>query len=210
MIADNVVVVLEMLEHLLVASLGVAEVEAVLDLDGVAGPVQRGRLAQQRAAAAVEETANDLVLGIVVGRPRIFVEIKAREAADAATEGPVVRVGKPLHVEGRQSLAVVQPVEHDRELLVVHSIPSEGNFLRPGGGVLPEVPLPGFLVEPEDAIGCAEGVQNGPVRTVLDGVVGSVIAAPAFHTQQIAALIEVALEELLTRRRVGPQQLPFE
>ena len=63
MVADDVVVVLEVVEHLLVRPLAVAEAEAVLDLDRVAGPVVSRRLAQQRPAAAVEQAADDLVLG---------------------------------------------------------------------------------------------------------------------------------------------------
>ena len=41
MIADDVVVILEMLEHFVVAAFAVPELEAVLDFDRIAGPVER-------------------------------------------------------------------------------------------------------------------------------------------------------------------------
>ena len=86
MVADDVVVVLEVVEHLLVGAFAVPELEAVLDLDRVAGPVEPGRLAQQRPAAAVEQAADDLVLRVVVRRAGIFVQVEAGEAPDALLE----------------------------------------------------------------------------------------------------------------------------
>src|SRR5579884_188732 len=180
MIADDVVVILEVLQHLLVIAFGVTEPEAILYLDGIAGPIQGGSLAQQRATAAIKQAADDLVLRIVVGRACILVEVEAGEAADTSAEGPVVWVGQALDVEGRQPLAVVQPIEQDRELLIVHAIAGERNLLGLGGGVLPEVSFPGLLVQLQDCIRSAESMQDGPIGAVLDGIVGAVIAPPAF------------------------------
>jgi hypothetical protein len=104
----------------------------------------------------------------------------------------------------------VHPVEHDREFLVVHAVARERDGGRLGPGVLAEVSLPGLLVQAQDDVGRAQGVQQGPVVDVLDGVVGPVVAAPALHAQQVAALVEVAAEELPAGRRVGPEQLPLQ
>ena len=144
-VADDVVVILEMLEHLLVAVLAVAGPEPVLDFDRVAGPVEGRRLAEQGPAAAVEQAADDLVLGVVVGCAGIVVQVEAGVPRDPLPEPGVVRVGQALEVEDRQPLAVVQPVEHDGKFLVVHPVARERHVLGPGRGVLAEVPFPGFL-----------------------------------------------------------------
>src|SRR5579875_3038686 len=210
MIADDIVVILEVLQHLFVAAFGMAEPEAVLYLDGIAGPVQGSGLTKQRATAAIEQAADDLVLRVIVGGARVLVEVEAGEAADTLAEGPIVRVGQALDVEGRQPLAVVQPVEHDREFLVVHAVAGERDILSLGGGVLPEVSFPGLLVQLQDRIRGAESMQDGPVGAVLDGIVGTVVASPAFDAHQVPALVEVALKELLARCAVRAKQLAFE
>src|SRR5262249_28221482 len=74
-VADDVGVVLEVGEHLLVARLAVAESEPILYLDWVACPVEGSRLAEKRAAAAVEHAADNFVGGVVIGRAWILVEI---------------------------------------------------------------------------------------------------------------------------------------
>ena len=90
-VADDVVVFLEVLQHLLVVLFAVEGAEAVLDLDRVAGPIQGGGLPQQRSAAAVEQAADDLVLPVVVLGAGILVEIEAGVAANAGLKRPVVR-----------------------------------------------------------------------------------------------------------------------
>src|SRR5262249_12382129 len=156
-------------------------------LDGIAGPVQRGGLTQERTAAAVEQAADNLVPGVVVRRARVLIEVEAGVAADTLAEESVVWVRESLDIEGRQALPIMEPVEHDGELLVVHAIAGKGDVLRPGGGVLAEMPFPRFLVEAEDVIRPTQGVQDRPVRAVLDGVVRAVVSAPALDTAKVAA-----------------------
>ena len=145
-VADDVVVVLEVLEHLLVAVLAVAGPEPVLDLDRVAGPVERRRLAEQRAAAAVEQAADDLVLGVVVRRARDRRSGRSRRiASPAAGIATSCGIAQALEVEDRQPLAVVQPVEHDGEFLVIHPVAGERHVGGLGRGVLAEMAFPGFL-----------------------------------------------------------------
>ncbi len=163
MVADDVVVVLEVVEHLLVVALAVPGLEAILDFDRVAGPVEGRRLAQQRPAAAVEHAADDLVLGIVVGRAGVFVHVEAGVAADPLAEGAVVGIGQPLQVEDGQPFAVVQPVEHDGELFVVHAVAGERDLRRLGQRVLPQMSFPGLLVKLQHTVGAAQGVQDRPV-----------------------------------------------
>ena len=49
----------------------------------------------------------------------------------------------------------------------------------------------------QDRVGAAECVQHRPVVDVLDGVVRPVVAAPALDAFEIAAVVEVPVEELL-------------
>ncbi len=184
--------------------------EAVLDLDRVAGPIDGGGLAQERAAAAVEHAADDLVVRIVVRGVGIFVEVKAGEAADAGLVGFVVGIRKALQVEDGEPFAVVQPVEHHGEFFVVHSVAREGNVPRLGLGVLPQVAFPTFFVHFENAVGGAQRVQDGPVAQVFDRVVGTVVAAPALDALQVAALVEVLVEEDLAGGGVFAQKFPLE
>ena len=65
-VADNVIVILKMGNHLCVAALAVPRLEAPLDLQRIACPVEAGRLAHQRAAAAVEHAANHAMLRVIV------------------------------------------------------------------------------------------------------------------------------------------------
>ncbi len=194
-VADDVVVVFKVGDHLIVAVFAVAEAEAAFDLDRIAGPVEAGRLAQERAAAAVEHAANQFALGIVVLGDRVFIHVEAGEAAAAPLKLAVVGVGQALQEEGGEALAVVEPVEHDGELFEVHPVAGHGNFDRFGLGVLLQMTFPSELVEVEDVVGAAQGVQNRPVEQVFGGVIGSVVAAPAGNTEQKAALIEVVVEE---------------
>ena len=161
-----------MVEHLLEGRLAVAGVEAALDLDRVAGPVERGRLAQQRPAAAVEEAADDLVLRVVVGDVRVLAHVPAGQRRIRRDQRLVVGVGEPLQEDGRPGLAVVEPVEAGVELLVVHAVAAELDLGRLGLGVLAEVALQRLLVERQDAVVGAQRVQHRPVEQVLERVVG--------------------------------------
>ena len=71
MVAHDVVVVAEMGQHLFVTLLAMPKSEAMLHFDRIARPIQGGGLAEQRAAATVEQAANNLVLRIVIGGLRI-------------------------------------------------------------------------------------------------------------------------------------------
>src|SRR5262249_33212411 len=77
-------------------------------------------------------------------------------------------------------------------------------------GVLPEMPLPRLLVAPADRVGPPEGVQHRPVVDALDGVVRSVVAAPALDAEQVAAIVEIAAEVLAARLLAGPEQFPLQ
>ena len=50
-------------------------------------------------------------------------------------------------------------------------------------------------------------MQDGPVTEVLDGIVRAVVAAPALDAFEVAAVVEVMVEELLTRPRVRAEEL---
>ena len=181
MVAHDVVVVLEVLEHLLVVSLAVSGIEPALDFDGVSGPVQGRGLAHQRSAAAVEHAADDLVLRVVVGRGGVVAHVEARVTSRTDCQGVVVWVRQPLEKEDREPLAVVEPVEHDREFLVVHAIAGEWHLGCPGLGVLLEMALPTLLVQLQDDVRSAESVEHRPIEHVLRRVVRAVVASPPGH-----------------------------
>src|SRR5207237_10789461 len=115
------------------------------DVDRVAGPFGGRGLAEEWAAAAVEEAADELLVGVVVRRAGVFVHVKAGEPADPAAELRVARVRKALEVEDAEPFRVMEPVEHHGEFLVIHPLPGELDLGRPRRGVLAEVALPGLL-----------------------------------------------------------------
>jgi hypothetical protein len=104
----------------------------------------------------------------------------------------------------------VEPVEVDGELLEVHPVAGERHMRGLRGGVLAKVSLPGLLVQLEHDVRSAQGVQDRPVGAALDGVVGPVVAAPALHAPQVAALIVIAAGELPAGGGVGVEQGAFE
>ena len=61
-----------------------------------------------------------------------------------------------------------------------------------------------------DAIVGAEGVQDRPVQQVFQRIVRAVVAGPARHAEQVAALVEVPREERLAGPGLPLQELPFE
>ena len=210
MVACDVVVVLEVLQHLLVARLAVQRSEAPLDLDRIARPVDRRRLAQHRAPAAVEHAADQLPLRVVVVGDRVVAHVEACEAPGAGDQLAVVRAGQALEHEGGQPLAGVHPVEHHGELFEVHAVAGERHIDGLGLGVLPDVAVPGAFVQLQHHVGSAQGVQRRPVGEVLGGVVRTVVARPARNTEEIAALVEVVLEELLAGAALGADELALQ
>jgi len=128
----------------------------------------------------------------------------------ALLEGPVGGVGQSLQDEGREALAGVEPVEADDELFVIHALAGQGNDRGPGLGVLAQVSLPAPAIEDEDALRRPQGVEQGPVEKILRRVVGTVVASPAGDTLEVAALVEVAGEELLTGGRGGLEERPLQ
>ena len=73
-------------------------------------------------------------------------------------------------------------------------------------GVLAQVALPCLPVEVEDDLRGAEGVELGPVGEVLGGVVWAVVASPPGVACEVAALVEVAVVELLGGGRLHVDQ----
>src|SRR5262249_10275324 len=82
---------------------------------------------------------------------------------------------------------------------VIHAVPGERNFHGLGEGVLSKMALPGLLDKSKDVVRGAESMKDGPVHEVLDGVIRPVVASPALHAEEPAALVEVFLEEFLAR-----------
>jgi len=100
-----------------------------------------------------------------------------------------------LKEEGREAFAVVKPVEHDGKLFEVHTVAGHrhvhGLCLR----VLLKMAFPTQLVEVENVVVGAKGVQHRPVQDVLGRVVRPVVAAPPGDAQQVASVVEVMVEE---------------
>ena len=96
MIPHHIVVIDEVCHHLLVAALAVAQAEAAFDFNRVPGPVQTGGFAHQRPPAAVEHTAHDAPLRVVVGGLGVFVHIETGKATTAHPVFLVVGVRQPL------------------------------------------------------------------------------------------------------------------
>ena len=85
MVPDHVRIVLKMGEHLLKVALAVQRYKALLHLvERITSPVESRGLAQHGTAAAVKQAANNLVLGIVVGRLRIVAHVKTPRSAARA------------------------------------------------------------------------------------------------------------------------------
>ena len=53
-------------------------------------------------------------------------------------------------------------------------------------------------------------MESGPIPHVLHGVVGSIVPTPSLDTQEVASIIEVALEKELDRLVLASQQLPLQ
>ena len=180
MVADNIGVVFEMSQHLLKVALSVQGDKALLHLvERIAGPVERRGLAQHRSAAAVEQTLDDFVFGIVVGSLWVVTHVKSGEAPHPLLKGLLAWVHQAVQVERRQPFPVVHPVEHHREFAIVHPVPSKGHLRGLGLGVLLEMSLPSQLAHIVQMGSTSQYVEHGPVDQVLDGVVRPIVAAPA-------------------------------
>ena len=210
MVADNVVVVLEVGHHLRVIALPVPGLESALDLNRIARPIQPGRLAHQRPAAAVEHAADDAVLPVIVVSLRIGAHIEAGKPFHPPPHRKVVRVRQRLQKEYRETLAVVHPVEHHRKLFVVHPVAGEGHINGLCFSILPQMALPPALVQVQDEIGRAQRMQNRPSGQVFGRVIRPVVPAPTGNAKQVAPLVEVAVVEFLHRLGLIADQLPLQ
>src|SRR5262249_45887017 len=97
----DVVVILEMFEHLRVTMLSVSRPEPIRDFDWIARPIKRGRFAKKRPAAAIEQAANDLQLRIVIGSARIVVQVESGVPLDPLAKPCVLRITQTLEIENR-------------------------------------------------------------------------------------------------------------
>src|SRR5260221_3427037 len=93
-----------------------------LDFDGIAGPVEGGRLSEKRSAAAAEHASDQPSVRVIIRHLRIFIHVESGEAASSLNELSVAGVDEPLQEERRQSFAVMKPVEADRKLFVIHPV----------------------------------------------------------------------------------------
>ena len=111
--------------------------------------------------------------------------------------------------EGSQPFAVVDPVERGGKLLVVHTVASQRDLdLRKC--VLPQVPFPALLVEREDVVCATQGIEQGPIGQAFDGVIGTIVAPPAFNAFKVSALVEVSIVVHLACGACGPEQLALD
>src|SRR5688572_1207359 len=150
------------------------------------------------------------MLFVIVADVRVVAGVPAGPAAHPTYQCLVVWRREPLKEDRGPRLAVVEPVEAGVELLVVHPVPAKLHLGRFRLGVLPEMSFQPVLVQRDDAVVGAQGVQDGPVQQVFERVVRAVVAGPARHAQQVPALVEVAGEELLARPALRLQQLPLQ
>ena len=212
-VALDVAVGLEVEQVVVEVAVAAPRLEAPLDLERIAGPVDRLRRAQHRAAAAVQDAADDAVLGVIVGLRRLVGvarKVEAGEAADALPPDQVPRLAEPLLEQAVVSLAVVHPVEAGGELLVVHAVGAQPGDRGLGFGVLPDVAVHAAAEQLQHLLGAAKGVEVGPVGHVLRGIVGAVQGAPAHKALEEAALVEVAVVERRDRRLDGAHQLALQ
>ena len=115
-----------------------------------------------------------------------------------------------MQEEGRKPFAVVEPVEHDGKLFVVHSLAGHGYFDGFCLGVLLQMALPAELVQIENIVVGAQGVKYRPVEQVFGCVVGAIVAAPARNAEEISAGVEVVVEKGPTAFSLRSQQFPFQ
>ena len=208
-IADHVAIFVVVVQRLFVGAFAVLH-EEVGRVEPVAGPVQgRGRT-QHRTLAAGDHAADDLQLGIVVRDRLVLAGVEAREALHPVAVLGVIGIRQRQQVEHRQPFGQVLPVGHDREFAVVHALAGERHVLGLGGRVLGDIAVEGLLGHGQQAVAGAQRMQGRPVVDVLDGVVGTVIGAPALDRPQPAAIVEIASEECLASLLVGLQQLALQ
>ena len=147
---------------------------------------------------------------VVVGGLGILRHVEAREPPRALLVFRIRRDRQAHAVEELQPFAVVHPVGLDDELLVVHALPGDRHVGRLGLGVLLDQSLVTLGVHLQDVVAGAQRVQLRPAVEVLEGVVGAVVRAPAHEALQVAAVVEVLLEELPAGGDVVGQELPLE
>src|SRR6202008_1145984 len=76
--------------------------------------------------------------------------------------------------------------------------------------VLLEVTFVDRAIELEYAIRAAERVEQGPVVDMLDGVVGTVVRAPAWKAEQVVARVEILRVKGVAGLGVKVQQLTLQ
>ena len=198
-----------MRQHLTKVSFAVTGRE-VFDVYRIANPVERRSLAQHRAAAAVDEAANEFVFGIVIGRFGIFPHVEACIALRALTVLRIGGHGKPHAIEDAQRFAVMHPVRLRTKFLVIHSAEARRNLRGFGLGVLPEHSLHPLHVQPQDFIAPAKGMQLRPACKVFKSIVGTVVSAPAQHALHVTAAVVVLVVVLGDCGRLRVQKLPLQ
>ena len=138
-------------EHLFKIALTVARRgKPPLNLKGIPCPIQTCGLSQQRSPTAIEKTADNFVLGIVILRLRIFIHIKTRVPTHAMTKSDLMRIGQPLQIENGERLPVVEPIKTRGKLLVIHTVTPDRHNLGFCLGILFDMPFPRLLVEIEN------------------------------------------------------------
>ena len=209
MVAGDVGVFLVVLEELLIRALAVERDETGC-VERVADPVERRGLAQQGAAAAVDHRADQLLVGIVVRRVRVFTHVETGEPACALAIG-WQRGHRQRHaVEELQSFAVMHPVGLRGELLHVHAVASGRHVRGLRFGVLAGHPLEGGEVALEDLVVRPQRVQLRPVVEVLERIVRPVVRAPAEEALDVAARVVILLVELAAGGHVVREEAAFE
>ena len=208
-VAHHVGVFAVVLQRLFVARLAVNHVEAA-GVEGVAGPVQRGGRAQQRATASSDGRTNQPQRGVVVARHRVFAGVEAGVALHALGKTRRRRIAQAHHVEHAERFGQVLPVVHRRELAPVHALTREFHLLGAQRAELFEMAVPGPANQRAQLLRAAQRVQVRPVVGVLDRVVGAVVGAPTLEALEVTAFVEVALEEGLHRIALHTQQFALQ
>jgi hypothetical protein len=87
---------------------------------------------------------------------------------------------------------------------------SDRHIGRLGFGVLLDQTIVTRHVHREDVVAGAQRVELGPTVEVLERIVRPVIGAPAHEALEVAAVVEVFVEELAAGRHVVGEELPLE
>ena len=208
-IADDVGVLLIVREELLVAALAMQRDE-LRDVERIPHPVERRRLPEHRAAAAVDHRLDDLALRIVVRRVGILPHVERRIGPRPLLVGRQRRRRQRQHVERPKRFAMVHPVGLHRKILVVHALAADRHVGRPGLGELANHALPRPQMQLEDLVARPQRMQLRPAGRVLEGIVRAVVGAPSDDVPKVAALVVVLREERFHRRDAVSENPPLQ